>query len=226
MMRAMGTTKKIGKITALGALRKRELERAVERIRRLRGQGMAAFDELWEAVAGVVEGDVPLWRAHYQSESDFIAKVLPGETRRSVGRNVLVARSFSPADEATHGIAFLEEAALYAKDLAGAAEVPHAIDLDRLFLRVRQGDRTVRKPVRAAKLEELRRARRALSAGKKRAAKESPTLTALRGAFAGNAALRNVAVRASAREATFGAVPLASLREFGHAVAAVRLPKT
>jgi hypothetical protein len=68
--------------------------------------------------------------AGYRTTEDFIAAELPGETLRSVKRNVLVARCFTAADEARHGIAFLEEVALYARDVAGAAEAPRAIDLD------------------------------------------------------------------------------------------------
>ncbi len=91
---------------ATAALRK-EFEKARERIAQLKGQGSVAYDALWEEVDRVLEGDdgdPPLYfGGGYKTKEAFIAKELPGETLRSVTRNVLVARSFSPRDEAKHG---------------------------------------------------------------------------------------------------------------------------
>jgi hypothetical protein len=82
------------------ALLKREFDRSRAIIEKLRGAGGEAFDDLWEEVDRVRSHQPPLWvGGGYRSFAAFIAGELPGETARSVNRNVLVARSFTPADE-------------------------------------------------------------------------------------------------------------------------------
>ena len=98
----------------------------------------------------------------YETKEAFIAAELPGETLRSVQRNVLVARCFSPEEEAKHGIAFLEEVALYAKELTAAEEPPPAIHLDKLTLTLPgKAGATLRKKASAATIDDVRQARRA-----------------------------------------------------------------
>lgn len=92
-------------------------------LRKLRGEGTVSFDALWELVDKVLTSDPPLYLGGgYKTKEAFIAAELPGETSRSVQRNVLVARCFSPEEEAKYGIAFLEEVALYARDLTAAEQ--------------------------------------------------------------------------------------------------------
>lgn len=95
----------------------------------------------------------------YETKEAFIAAELPGETLRSVQRNVLVARCFSPEEEAKHGIAFLEEVALYAKELTAAGEPPPAIHLDKLTLTLPgKAGATLRKKASAATIDDVRQA--------------------------------------------------------------------
>ncbi len=61
---------------------------------------------------------------------------------------------------------FLEEVGKYAQDLAGASEVPRAIDLDRLRVKVRGKDgATINKRVADSTIDEVRKARRGLRTG-------------------------------------------------------------
>ncbi len=216
---------------ATAALRK-EFEKARQRIAQLKGQGSVAYDALWEEVDRVLDGDPPLYLGGgYKTKEAFIAKELPGETLRSVMRNVLVARSFSPRDEARYGINFLEEVGKYAQDLAGASEVPRAIDLGRLKLKVRGKDGAIiNKRVAESTIDEVRKARRGLRtrAGLGERGR-SPVEAALRAALAKEKSLAEVAVRAGQNEetaASFSRVPLSGLAAFGRALTRAKLPAT
>jgi 8-oxo-dGTP pyrophosphatase MutT (NUDIX family) len=203
-----------------------EFEVVRARVRDLRSKGTAAFDELYEEIGRVLESDPPLYVAgDYRTREAFIAAELPGETLRSVMRNVLVARCFSPEDEQRHGIGFLEEVALYAKELAGADQPPRAIHLDRLVITLRAADgTTVGKPARDATIEEVRTARRLLRGGASTGRKAPPAEKALRAALGKNKALAQIAVRASADKVSFGGVPLAGLTELARVLATVEIP--
>ena len=204
----------------------REYERARKRVDRLQNRGAEAFDELWEEIDRIVTHDPPLYfGGGYRSLKEFIAAELPGETERSVKRNRLVARSFTPEDEARHGIAFLEEAARYARDVSGAAEFPPAIDLDRLFIPVPTKSRpTRRKNARDATVDEIRRARRALAGAPRR--KEPPAEKALRTALRRSRKLRSASVRITADRVTLRDVPLSAVADLAKVLAAVKLPKS
>lgn len=154
----------------------------------------------------------------------------PGiEARMATGlarvRNVLVARSFSPEDERRHGIGFLEEVALYARELAASEHPPRAIHLDRLVITLRAPDGTpVGKRARDATIDEVRTARRLLRGGAATARKASPAEKALRAVLGKNPLLAQIAVRASADKASFGGVPLGGLRELARVLATVEVP--
>jgi hypothetical protein len=193
----------------------------------LHALGEVGYVELWEEVACVLGGHSPLFLAGgFESAEDFLAAELPDETLRSALGHILVARSFSPADAARHGLPFLEEVALYARELVGAAVAPRAIDLDRLTVPVaRKGALPGRKPVREASLAEIRKARRALRTTGELGLGLAPAEVALRAALAAHAPLAGVSVRAGAHAASFGGVPLASLAAFARALARVELPR-
>ncbi len=215
-----------GKIDTQRLALKRQYEAARKRLAELRSLDCSAFDELWELVDEIVSSDPPMYLGGgFASTKAFISRELPGESQRSVARNILVARSFSPEDEAKHGISFLEEVALYAKEVAGASEVPHAIDLDRLTLRLKDtAGRERRIKARQATIEDVRKARRGLKPGRPRKAAESPQVKALLAALAKHAALRKVSVRVAKNEASFGSIPLSALSVFGKTIAQVRIP--
>lgn len=203
-----------------------DFQKVRARVQELRSKGSEAFDELYEEIGRVLESDPPLYvGGDYTTREAFIAGELPGETVRSVMRNVLVARSFSPEDEQRHGIGFLEEVALYAKELAGAEQPPRAIHLDRLVITLRAADGSmVGKQARHATIEQVRAARRLLRGGAATARKASPAEKAVRAALGKNKVLAAIAVRAGAEKVSFGGVPVAGLRAFAEALANVELP--
>jgi hypothetical protein len=212
-------------VRATAALRK-EYEKARARIQKLRSLGSEAFDELYEEVARVLESDPPIYvGGGHRTREAFIAAELPGETVRSVQRNVLVALCFSPADEARHGINFLEEVAQYAKELSGAAEPPRAIDLDKLRVPVRRKDGDeVKKPARDATIDEVRKARRGLRRGKTPRRNAPPLEKTLRAALGKHKALAHIAVRAAKGTVSLGSIPASGLRALGEVLAKVELP--
>lgn len=206
---------------------KKRLATALTTIRKLRGEGMEAFDELWEQVRDVLEAEPPLWRhGDYRNEPDFIRRELPGETPRSVKRNILVASCFTPQDEAAKGIAFLEELAQYAKERAGAAKHPAAIDIARMFVAIPAGSvGTVRKRAKDASVDDVRKARRALRKDGATAKRSSKDEKALRAAVGKSDALAAVTVTVRGNEVSFACIPLdeKSLRALGRALASVKL---
>jgi len=222
------TAKLAKELAQAGAAGKKKLAAALAAIRKLRGQGTQSFDELWEQVREVLEADPPLWRhGDYATESDFIRRELPGETLRSVKRNILVATCFTPRDEADKGISFLEELALYAQERSGASRRPAAIDLSRMFIVVPAGKAgTVRKRAKDASIDDVRKARRALRAEGATSKRSSKQEKALRAALAKVAALRGVTVVLRGGQVSLGSIPLdeKTLQALGRALATVKLP--
>lgn len=231
----MATTKKKTKRTpkpdvavkvqrATAAMRK-EFTAAKTRMTKLQAQGMLAFDAYWETVASLIEGERPLYLGGgYPTLKAFITSELPDENERTVRRNVLVARCFTPQDEARHGINFLEEVALFAQAQAGAAEAPRAIDLDRLKIPVvtKDGDRRT-KPARDATIAEIRAARRGATKGTSRK-RSSPTETAIRKSLSSNPALRGVSVRLAGDKLSLGGIPLEALSSLLKSLTRLKLP--
>jgi hypothetical protein len=212
-------------VRATDALKK-EFGKIQLAVRKLRGAGTESFDALYELVGRVLASDPPVYvGGGYRTKEDFIAAELPGETLRSVNRNVLVARCFSPEEEARHGIAFLEEVALYAKELTGAAEPPPAIDLDKLSLTLPgKGGAAVRKKARDATIDDVRRARRGLRKGGETRRAGSPLEAALRAALGKHRPQGWVSVPPPGERASFGTVPLPALPGFPSAPAKVKVP--
>jgi hypothetical protein len=103
-------------------------------------------------------------------------------------------------------MAFLEEVARYARELAGAAVV-------------------ARKVARETSLDELRRARRALRRNGEAGLGIAPAEAALREALGAHRDLAAVTVRAGSHRVSFGGVPLGSLRAFARALARAELPR-
>lgn len=207
------------KLERSAASAKKEFEQIRAEIARLRGQGSESFDALYELVGRVLASEPPLYLGGGHATSrDFIAAELPGETVRSVQRNVLVARSFSAADEARHGITFLEEIAKYVQERLGTAEPPPAINLDRLVITLPSALGSVGKPARSSTIEEVRKARRSLRRGAA-SGKAGAAEMALREALAKDERLAPIAVRVGATTVSFGGVPLSAVGAFGRALA-------
>ncbi|MFN7698007.1 MAG: hypothetical protein ACK6CU_17030 [Deltaproteobacteria bacterium] len=172
----------------------------------------------------IISADPPLWRGLYGSEAEFIRKELPGETPRSVKRNVLVARTFKPADEAALGPSVLEELALYLQEREGLAKPPPHVDLDRVVVLVPHGKETLRLAARTADVEQVRAARRALRKTSSRKP-QSPVETAIRAALKRHAGLKGVTVRVANDTVGLGAIPASELGALGKALGTVKVPR-
>ncbi len=206
------------------AAQKKEWARTEKEILRLRAGGAALFDELWELVHDVMSSDPPRYLGGgMRTDKEFIARILPGEDKRSVARNTLVAIAFSPEDEAEKGLTFLEEVAKYAQELTGSEDLPRAIDLDRLRVPVkRPGGGVTKKPARACTREEIVAARDAL--GKKPRRKAPPAEAAIAKVLKKRKAFATVKVRTTSTHVSLTGIPIAELNRLGAALAKVKLP--
>lgn len=201
---------------------RRALEPHLKKLRALRSEGARGWDELWETVDTILSAEPPLWRGLYASEAEFIRKELPGETPRSVKRNVLVARTFTPADEAALGTSVLEELALYLMEREGLKRPPPHVDLDRVVVLVPHGKETLRIPARAADVQQIRAARRALKKAPSRKP-ASPAEKAIRTALRASKGLSGVAVRVAGGAVSLSNIPVSELRALGRALASLKL---
>jgi hypothetical protein len=193
-------------------------------LRALRTEGAGAWDQEWELVGEILEHEPPLWRGTYASESELIRKELPGETMRSVRRNVTVARAFSARDVKEHGVNVLEELALYLMERDGASRPPRAIDLDRVIVMVPRGrGQVARFSARGVEIELVRAARRALRKGSAGGRRAGPEERAIRSALRAKRSLRAVTVGLSRSAVTLGNVPLDALGDLAAALKTVRL---
>ncbi|MBZ0119057.1 MAG: hypothetical protein K8H88_18825 [Sandaracinaceae bacterium] len=200
------------------------LDDKLEELHRLQRAGSQSWDRQWEVVGEILEHDPPLWRGRFTSEVKFIAKELPGEDRRSVNRNVLVAGAFRPEDIAARGVGVLEEIALFVQEKAGMLERPRALDLARIVVDVPDGREVRRVPASKVVIEEARAARRALGKRKPRKA-EGPRALAVRKALGKRKALAKVSVTLDEDDATFARVPLDLLSQLGDVLAKLKLPE-
>jgi hypothetical protein len=214
-----------GELTHESAADRARLDGVLRRIEALRSDEAKNWDELWEAVAEVIDAEGALWRARFGSVRAFLKAHLPGESERTAKRKAMVAVSFSAADEVRHGVAFLEEAALYAQALAGAKRPPRAINLDRLKVPVVTKDRDHRsKSARESSVEELRAARRKLGGGAKRV-KASPWEKAVRTAIGAQKELAGVKVSVRGEEVGLSGIPKGAVKKLGAALVKFRAPE-
>jgi hypothetical protein len=202
-----------------------ELDRVVQRIAQLRKKEATSEDALYEEVASAIFGEHPLYYARYKSLAEFVRAVIPGTTVRTVQRDALIAVCFDPDTIAHTPKALLEQVALYARDVSGAEEQPHPIDVKRLFVRVG----TERKRALECSLPDLKRARAALAKerGIKRRAPMHPRVAVLVDAFAKKKHKAVGKVRFSGNASTFSAVaiPWEGKDAFAKVLLGVRVPK-
>jgi hypothetical protein len=213
------------KVVVDGKLKK-QWDQTLAAIKKAKGQGAEAFDELWEAVAKVVEHDPPLYViGGFGSSAEFFAQVLQ-EKERTARRFIRVAKYATPQEEEKYGTTVLDAALAYVEATAGGPLAgPLPIAFERLRIPVSRNGKETRVPLAEATAEEIAKATRAVMAtkGKKHAA-PNPIEDTLGKALASNAATK--AVRATVRggTATFSGVPVASIPAFAKALAGVKLP--
>ncbi len=205
---------------------KKQWDQTLTAIKKAKGQGAEAFDELWEAVARVVEHDPPLYViGGFGSSAEFFAQVLQ-EKERTARRFIRVAKYATPQEEEKYGTTLLDAALSYVEATAGGPLAgPLPIAFERLRIPVTRDGKEARVPLSEATAEEIAKATRALLAtkGKKRAA-SNPIEETLGKALASNAATKVVRATVRGGAATFSGVPVASIPAFGKTLASVKLP--
>ncbi|MBK8696411.1 MAG: hypothetical protein IPN17_30120 [Deltaproteobacteria bacterium] len=215
---------RVADVVHLSRARRQEFDDLLSTIAAQLGRERSQWDLLWEKVGEALEGEVPLYRAKFTTLKAFIAKVLPGESERSVKRNVLVAGCFTAADEKRHGVTVLEDIALFVMAQTGARIAPKAIDLDRLKIPVPGvGGSLAMKPARECTQDDLRRARRALSKGRS-AKPASAREKALRVALAKVKSLKAIGVSERADGFTLSKVPAEGFAALGKVLTTLKVP--
>ena len=184
-------------------------------------RGASAFDELYEAVGAIIDHDPPLYvLGGFASVEEFAKEVL-GEKKRSVQRNVRVARFASPRDEVKYGVTKLDAALALLEARAGKplGKVPVAF----ASLRIPVKDGKTAKSVRFADatIEEINAATRATraSAGTSRVKKASQLLRALTAGLDGEA-FASTHVHEANGTLSFTGVPIGALTAFVRIVSA------
>lgn len=211
---------------AVDAKLKGQWDKTLAAIEKAKGQGAEAFDELWEAVAAVVEHDPPLYViGGYGSAAEFFEEVLK-EKARTAYRFIRVAKYATPQEEERYGTTVLDAALAYVEATIGKPlSGPLPIAFDRLRIPVTRDGKSTRLSLAEATAEEIAKATRELTtkSGKSTAA-PNPVEHALQGAMAGNSSLKTVRASVRGGVATFSKVPVASIPVFGKALAAVKVP--
>lgn len=205
---------------------KKQWDETLGVIRKAKAQGADAFDELWEAVARVVEHDPPLYViGGYGSPKEFFEDVLQ-EKERTARRFMRVARYASPHEEAKYGTTVLDAALAYIEATTGGElSGPLPIAFERLRIPVSRGGNTVRLSLEEATAEEISQAARAVAAKKgKPRAPANPVEQALRKALDDNAATKPARATVRGETVTFSGVPVASLATFAKLLAGVKIP--
>ena len=195
--------------------------------RTIAGEGVvesAHWDAKWEAVDRVLTHDPPLYLAGgFKTVKAFCAKHLPGVHLQTVRDSTRVARHFTAAHEAAHGVTSLAALLDYLEAVNG--ELPRvAIDPARTRVVVRRGraNETVLFPTLTT--DEMRAAARAKRPKRRSAAQPAdPTARAIVAALT---KARLPALAPTRRRATnlFPPVADADLARFGKALAAIKLP--
>ena len=199
------------------------LQEALSKLRALRTEGAETWDAQWETVGEILASDPPLWRALYASEAEFIRKELPGETPRSVNRNVLVAVTFTPEDEKKRGISVLEELALYLMERDDLKHPPKNVDLSRVAVMVPHGKVTQRFSGDVVDVDQVRAARRALK-GISTKKPVSKLEKAIRTATKSNKALTQIGIRVTGEFVSLSNVPISELAKLGKLLSSVSSP--
>ena len=195
--------------------------------RTIAGEGIEEsnhWDAKWEAVDRVLTHDPPLYLAGgFKTAKAFCSKHLPGVHLQTVRDHTRVARHFTAAHEAAHGVTALAAPLDYLEAVAG--ELPRvAIDPARTRVVVRRGraNETVLFPTLTT--DEMRAAARAKRPRRKVTAKPADPVTASIAAALTKARLPALTPTRRRETNLFPPVADADLVGFGKALAAIKLP--
>jgi hypothetical protein len=150
--------------------------KALAALDQARREGTRAYDLKYETVGSIIEHDPPLYLAGgVSSVVEFVARYLPGESRRSVLRDVRVAQYASPDEEKAFGTSNIDAAIDYLEAKHGKPRrVRIPVDFAKLRIETEEG----RVPFPKVSVDQIRAATRVLKrvdGPKKR--KQSPVVT-------------------------------------------------
>ncbi len=186
-------------------------------------KGAAAFDDLWEAVAHVVDHEPPLYLfGGYKTAAEFFKKRLHTD-KRTAQRNIRVARYATPQEEADYGTSNIDALIGYLEAKYGKLNGTLPVAIARVKIAIADGKAHRVVPFPDLTAPQINAATRALLSTKS-PAPTNPARHALEGVLGQHDALAHVVVHERQGFATFANVPLASLALFARAITSVKLP--
>ncbi len=213
------TSKKV--VVKIDPLLMKQWNETVKRLARSKTAGAAAWDEYWEAFAGILDHRPPLYLAGgFATEAAFLAAYAP-EGRSVACHNMKVARVATPKDEEKYGTSKLLEAITFleAKN-GGPLKAP--VDFGRIKIPVERDGQTRSVGLAEATGDAIREATRAVDKKATDSRKTSPVELAI------EKALKPVGVNARqvrlARDVVTLRIKASALQRAGAALAKLRLP--
>lgn len=182
------------------------------------------FDALYEAIGEVIEHELFL-DGGFRSVNDYITEVIK-EPRRTVLRNVRVAKYATSAEEAQYGVAKLDAALAYIEaKMGGAAKGTLRVRFDSLKIPVSGAGDERSVSLEEASVAQIQAATKALATEPAHNDRRSPSERAVARALAKFDSLEDVTVRVSDNQVRLGAVALYALPDLAKALASVELDR-
>ena len=198
-------------------------QEALARYRHARDEETAGWDERYQALGEILDGDPPYYLAGgFKTARAFLAAEAPDQDERTVRMSIRVAQHFDPADEAAHGLAKLDALLTYLEAAGGLPLPPAKLHPDRQKIRVERNGAHRLVPFAEVTREELQAATRT-ARGQHASAKSPPAVVALRRALA-KGGLRAISVQLRAGHFLLGNIAPEKLGQLGRALARVKLP--
>jgi hypothetical protein len=181
----------------------------------------ARWDEQYEALGEILDGDPPLYLAGgYANEKAFLAAALPGVDVRSARRSCRVARYFDADDEAAHGVMKLDALLDYLEATRGVPVPPKKIHVEKQIVRVPKGKSTRPVAFADATLAVLRASVR--RAKKQPGERASPAVVAVKAALEKHD-FADVAVSIRRNQLTVSGIPVGRLVAFARALGSAKV---
>jgi hypothetical protein len=211
------------KVTVDAGLKARWNE-AIERYRKARDEELEGWDERYEALGEILDGDPPYYLAGgYKTARDFLQAEVPDQDERVVRAYVRVARYFDPEDEKQHGIWKLDALLNYLEEAGGLPLAPLKINAERQRVPVAKGKRVVRTALPKVSVQQIRQATRQAAAKAGKVNKREPELVRALRRVLSKARLSEVAVSLRAGQIVLGGIRPARLTALGKALAKAKI---
>jgi hypothetical protein len=200
-------------------------EREITRFRHARASELASWDERYEALGNILEGELYL-AGHFRSASAFLSVEAPDLDERTAKQYARVARCFDPEDEAAHGVAKLDALLEYleAQGDGQLAKAKVMIKLATQKVSVPDGKKSIEVPFAEVTREALRRATRALKGKSGKVAPKLPPLVSAIKEVATSAGVPTIGVRLAGGRVDLTGIPTTKLQALCRALGKAKLP--